>query len=190
MPDKDAFSDLRKAKEEEFFHNREQALLEKLKQRGVAEQEARKLGEALQVKDERILEDLQALGYDAETIGILFVVPMIAVAWADGEISGRERSLIRELAGVRGDGNSPRQLQQWLETKPPQEFFDRSLRIIGLLLKELSPVEGSKKERELLSSATRIAEASGGILGLGSISNEERKLIERIENEIKSAHSK
>ena len=44
MPDKDAFSDLRIAKEEEFFHSREQALLEKVKQRAAAQSEARRLG--------------------------------------------------------------------------------------------------------------------------------------------------
>ena len=101
MPDKDFFSDLRKAKEEEFFRNREQALLEKLRRRAAAESEARKLGEALDTKDERILEDLQALGYTPDIIKLLFAVPLIAVAWADGEVSERERSLIQELAEVR-----------------------------------------------------------------------------------------
>jgi len=55
MPDKDALSDLRKAKEEEYFHNKERALLEKLRQRAAAEREARELGEVLRIKDERIL---------------------------------------------------------------------------------------------------------------------------------------
>ena len=80
MPDKDALSDLRKAKEEEYFHNKERALLEKLRQRAAAEREARELGEVLRIKDERILEDLQALGFTADTIKILFAVPLIAVS--------------------------------------------------------------------------------------------------------------
>ena len=189
MPDKDAFADLRKAKEDEFFLNREQALIEKLRQRAAAEIEARRLGEALNIEDEQILQDLQALGFGPDVVKILFALPLIAVGWADGEISERERSLIQELAGVRGDDKAARQLQQWLDQKPPQEFLDRGLRLIGLLLKELPPEEGSKGGRELLSSAIRIAEVSGGILGLGSISAEERELIERIAREIQSAHS-
>jgi hypothetical protein len=191
MPDKDAFSDLRIAKEEEFFHSREQALLEKLKQRAAAENEARKLGEALGTKDERILQDLQALGYTPDIIKILFAVPLIAVAWADGEVSERERSLIQELAGVSQSDNAAahHQLKQWLDKKPPQDFLDRSLRIIGALLKTLPPDRESGSRRELLTSATRIAEASGGFLGLGSISASERALIERIAREIENAHS-
>ena len=82
--------------------------------------EARRLGEALGTRDERILEDLQALGYTPEIIQILFVVPLIAVAWADGEVSKRERSLIQELAGVSQSENAAahRQLTQWLIKSP------------------------------------------------------------------------
>jgi hypothetical protein len=191
MPDKDAFSDLRIAKEEEFFHNREQALLEKVKQRAAAQSEARRLGEALGPRDEGILQDLQALGYTPDIIQILFAVPLIAVAWADGEVSKRERSLIQELAGVSQSENAAahHQLKQWLDKKPPQDFLERSLRIISSLLKTLPPDEESDRGRELLTSATRIAEASGGFLGLGSISATERALIERVAREIENAHA-
>ena len=191
MPDKDAFSDLRIAKEEEFFHKREQALLEKVKQSAAAQSEARRLGEALGTRDEGILQDLQALGYTPDIIQILFAVPLIAVAWADGEVSERERSLIQELAGVSQSDNAAahHQLKQWLDKKPPQDFLDRSLRIIGSLLKTLPPDRESGSGRELLTSATRIAEASGGFLGLGSISATERALIERVAREIENAHA-
>jgi hypothetical protein len=191
MPDKDAFSDLRIAKEEEFFHSREQALLEKVKQRAAAQSEARRLGEALGTRDEGILQDLQALGYTPDIIQILFAVPLIAVAWADGEVSKRERSLIQELAGVSQSDNAAahHQLKQWLDKKPPQDFLERSLRIISLLLKTLPPDEESGRGRELLTSATLIAEASGGFLGLGSISVTERALIERVAREIENAHA-
>jgi hypothetical protein len=191
MPDKDAFSDLRIAKEAEFFHSREQALLEKVKQRAAAQSEARRLGEALGTRDEGILQDLQALGYTPDIIQILFAVPLIAVAWADGEVSKRERSLIQELAGVSQSDNAAahHQLKQWLDKKPPQDFLERSLRIISSLLKTLAPDEESDRGRELLTSATRIAEASGGFLGLGSISATERALIERVAREIENAHA-
>jgi tellurite resistance protein len=191
MPDKDAFSDLRIAKEEEFFHSREQALLEKVKQRAAAQSEARRLGEVLGTRDEGILQDLQALGYTTDIIQILFAVPLIAVAWADGEVSKRERSLIQELAGVSQSDNAAahHQLKQWLDKKPPQDFLERSLRIISSLLKTLPPDEESDRGRELLTSATRIAEASGGFLGLGSISATERALIERVAREIENAHA-
>ena len=186
MAQKDAFDELRKAKEEEYFHKKETELLEKLRQRGAVEAERRKLGDALPTADAQILEDLQALGYNAETVKLLFVVPLLAVAWADGSITPRERSLILELAKA---DDKQGQLTQWLNQKPPDEFFERSLRVVRSLLAAQSPEERSAAKRNLHSSAVRIAEASGGILGLGSISSAERAAIERVAAEIETGHS-
>src|SRR4051794_31701262 len=102
MVPKDAFDELRKAKEEEYFRRKENELLERLKGRAAAEAGRRKLGDALQTTDAQILEDLQAFGYDADTVKLLFVVPLVYVAWADGSVTPRERSLILELAKVDG----------------------------------------------------------------------------------------
>jgi hypothetical protein len=192
MAQKDAFDELRKAKEEEYFHKKENELLEKLRQRGAVEAERRRLGDALHTTDSQILEDLQAMGYDAETVKLLFVVPLIAVAWADGSITPREKSLILELANVddKQEGNAAqRQLMRWLDQKPSDEFFERSLRVIRSLLAGQPPDQRSEAKRDLLSSSVRIAEASGGILGLRSISNAERAAIERVAAEIESEHS-
>jgi hypothetical protein len=192
MPEKDAFADLRKAKEEEFFRKREQALIEKLRQRAAAGAEARKMGDALGAKDPRILEDLQALGFNADTVSLLYVVPLVAVAWADGGVSARERSLIEELAGVRGvppDSPAGRQLRRWLDERPSAEFLDASLRVIGHLLRELPANAAAPSGGDLLSRCARIAEASGGILGLGAISPEERELIGRVAREIEQGHA-
>ncbi len=190
MPDKDAFTDLRKAKEEEFFRNREQALLEKLRQRAAAASDAQMMGDTLGTRDQQILEDLQALGYNRDVVKVLFALPLVAVAWADGEVSERERTLMEELsATMEGSENRGDQLKQWLVRKPEQEFIDRSLRIISLLLKSMPPDLQSRRRNELLTSITRIAEASGGVLGLGSISAAERAQIERVTREIEQAHS-
>src|SRR6266849_7338908 len=119
MAQKDAFDELRKAKEEEYFHKQERELLEQLKERAAAEAERRKLGEALQSTDAQLLEDLQALGYTAETVKLLFAVPLISVAWADGSMSARERSLILELAKAQ-EGGALEQLTKWLDERPPE----------------------------------------------------------------------
>ena len=192
MVPKDAFDELRKAKEEEYFRRKENELLERLKSRAATEAGRRKLGDALQTTDPQILEDLQAFGYDADTVKLLFVVPLIYVAWADGSVTPRERSLILELAKVDGkqeDNPAWRQLTQWLDARPPEEFFERSFRVIRSLLGGESPEERSKSERDLLSSSVRIAEASGGILGLRSISSAERSAMERVAAEIEREHS-
>jgi tellurite resistance protein len=180
MAQKDAFDELRKSKEEEYFRKQESELLEQLRQRAAAEAERRKMGEALETQDPQLLEDLQALGYTAETVKLLFAIPLISVAWADGSVSPRERSLILELA----QGGSQKQLMEWLDQKPSEKFIEGSLRAIRSLL----AAKSADARRDLLSSCVRIAEASGGILGLGSISGAERAAMERVAAEIEREH--
>jgi tellurite resistance protein len=192
MQPKDAFDELRKAKEEEYFRRRESDLLEKLRLRAAGEAGRRELGSALETTDPQILEDLQALGYNAETVKILFTVPLIYVAWADGSVTPRERSLILELSKVEDKlegGAVQRQLTQWLDERPAEEFFERTFRVIKSLLAVEPAEERSATKRGLHSNAVRIAEASGGLLGLGSISKAERAAMERVAAEIERGHS-
>jgi tellurite resistance protein len=192
MQPKDAFDELRKAKEEEYFRRRESDLLEKLRLRAAGEAGRRELGSALETTDPQILEDLQALGYNAETVKILFTVPLIYVAWADGSVTPRERSLILEFSKVEDKlegGAVQRQLTQWLDERPAEEFFERTFRVIKSLLAVEPAEERSATKRGLHSNAVRIAEASGGLLGLGSISKAERAAMERVAAEIERGHS-
>ena len=104
----------------------------------------------------------------------------------------RERSLILELAKVEDKpegGAAPRQLTQWLDRRPSEEFFERNFRVIKSLLAAEPAEERSTTERGLHSNAVRIAEASGGLLGLGSISKAERAAMERVAAEIERGHS-
>jgi hypothetical protein len=183
MQQKDAFDELRKAKEEEYFHKKERELLEKLRQRSALEAERKGMAAALQSEDPQLLEDLRELGYTAATVKLLFAVPLIQVAWASGSVDEKERALILELARA-DDGPSRSQLTAWLDRRPPEEFFSRSLRIIGSLIGG-----AGEAKQDLLSSCLRIAQASGGILGLGSVSSGERDTLERVAREIEKSHS-
>jgi hypothetical protein len=75
-------------------------------------------------------------------------------------------------------------LTDWLDTRPPEEFFDRTLRIISALIGRLTDEERGARKNEILANATKVAETSGGLLsaiGLGkTVSEEERRVLERI----------
>jgi tellurite resistance protein len=178
--------------EEEYFYKKERELVEKLRQRAALEAERGAMGESLGVADERILEDLQALGFTRDTVALLHLVPLVAVAWAEGGIDKRERQLIYEVAKLRGiesGGAAAKQLDGWLNRRPSDEFFERSLRIIRAVLKSL-PQEAQQESRQsLVAYCTRIAAASGGILGLGSkISAAESALLTKIATELEEGH--
>jgi tellurite resistance protein len=114
------------------------------------------------------------------------------VAWIDGSVSAPERAGILEAARLRGvEESTPayRQLVSWLDKKPLDGFFEDTLRLIGNLLAAMPDEAREKAKVTLLAFANAIADASGGILGIGSrVSADERAVIERIAREMESAH--
>ena len=183
MTDKDAFAERGRTLEEDYFRRKEQEVIEKMRRSAAAEAQRRQLGEQAGVADAGILQDLQELGYTAETVMLLHLVPLIQTAWAEGSVSNQERDLIVQAARSRGiDAGSPadRQLTRWLTDRPSDELFDKTLRAIGAILQSRSPEERAASERDLLSLCTAIASASGGIFGLHAVSDDERQILARI----------
>ncbi|MEK6299855.1 MAG: hypothetical protein AABO41_03965 [Acidobacteriota bacterium] len=192
MPSRDSFTDFRRSQEEEYFRKREAELLAKMKQRLRLEAERKELADVIGVADEDVLGHLQELGFTRDTVLLLYIVPLVAVAWADGAIASRERDQIFEVARLRGiesGSTAYDQLAAWLNKPPPEEFFREALRIISILLRSLPPEEQEAGKRDLVSYSTLVASASGGILGVGSkISSAERAVIESIAAELERNH--
>ena len=142
------------------------------------------------VADEEVLSDLQALGYTPETVMMLYLVPVIQIAWAEGGVSQKERDLIVKAARSRGitEGTPcDQQLNLWLSTRPSDEMFEKSLRAIRTLLQAQPADARDASEKDLLSLATAIASASGGIVGFGAVSAEERQMLSHISDELKKS---
>lgn len=187
MTEKDAFAGRKKGQEEEYFRKQEQALIGQMRARQQAEAERQQMAEALGLADDEILRELQALGYTRETVSLLHLAPLVQVAWAEGKVTEGERRLIHDLARSRGiEAGSPvdQRLTGWLDERPAEDFFERTLRIIRALLQALPPDERAVGRRDLLSHCAQVAAASGGFLGFGNVSEAEQALLDRIAAEL------
>ena len=91
-----------RALEDQFFEKENQQKLAAMKQRLDAQQTREELRKASGMTDDAVLDKLVALGLRSNTIAALSLVPLIAVAWADGEIQDNERTAI--LQGAHGKG--------------------------------------------------------------------------------------
>ena len=184
----DAMAKRGKGLEEEYFHRKEQELIEKLRKRRQAEAEMKELAEASGIPNEDVLKTLQELGYRRDTVSLLHLVPLISVAWADNKVSGPEREMILEAArlhGVAEDSAAYQQLKDWLAHRPSDEFLEQTLRVIADLAGTDRGDAGKVDREKLLELSTRVAAASGGILGLGSkISAEEQALLDRLATQL------
>jgi tellurite resistance protein len=188
----DISSSRRRESEERHFQKIEQELIAKIRQRAEEAARLRSLSEKTGIVDQGILGELRALGYTEDTLKLLYLAPLVQVAWADGQLSDRERDLILEAARSRGidaDSSAGRQLKEWLASRPSEQMFAKTMHVIGALLEARPAAERETTERDLLSYASAIADASGGILGFGKVSAEERELIARITSELTKSHA-
>jgi hypothetical protein len=188
MADKDAFAEREHLLEEDYFRRKEKELIEKMRVRASAEEQRRRIGQQAGVADEEVLRDLQDLGYTPDTVMLLYLVPIIQTAWAEGGVSAKERDLIVKAARSRGvTAGTPcdRQLELWLTKRPTDELLEKSLRAIRTILAAQPADVRDAAEKDLLSLATAIATASGGIVGFNAISADERQILTHIADELK-----
>ena len=181
-----------RSKEEEYFLRAEAELLEKVRVRAAKEAERRAMGEQHGVEDPEILAAFEEAGYDRHTVRILHLVPILQIAWVDGEISKAEREEILRLAAARGvDEASPAhaRLLSWLDSPPSPEFFERTMTILARLIEALPEDREAAFQGEIMTSALKVASASGGFLGLGSkVSAEEKALLAHFAESFEKAH--
>ena len=192
MADNDALGKRGRALEDDYFRRQEQQLIEKLRARASEDAARQQLAERSGVADAEILADLEALGYTPDTVQLLHLVPLVQVAWAEGGVTSRERQLIIEAARARGvEQGSPadEKLAAWLENRPPDVFFEQTLRAVRAVLEGQPEAERRSAERDLLAYSTAIASASGGILGIGKVSDAEREILARISAELEGSHA-
>lgn len=185
-----ALNERGRALEEDYFRRMGQRHLESLRRREMEARERERLSLATGFKDEASLEELQALGFTPETVAVLELVPLVEMAWAEGSVQARERKEIIEAAlrrGVEADSAAHRQLTDWFEHRPSDEFFARSLRLIKSMLQQLPRGERDLRFQNLIAHTYRVAKASGGVgfLSIGKrVCREEEATFDRIVHDL------
>jgi hypothetical protein len=185
----DGLAERGRSLEEDYFRKKDRELVEKMKLSTAAQQARDAIGQKTGLTDPAVLQELHELGFTPETIVLLPLIPVIEVAWSEGGITSAERQLIATLARSRGvapGSAADGQLEQWMANRPAPAVFDRAGRLIAALLASGSEQSiGGLTASDLVAYCEKIASASGGILGIGKISSEERALLSRIADDLK-----
>lgn len=179
--------------EDEYFHRLDAELIERMRNRAASEERRMRLAQESSVNEPTILETLEDLGYDHTTVMLLFLVPMVMVAWTDDSVTQAERDRILALAalrGVRTDTPAYRRLMGWLDRRPPNELFQRNLDVIELIFRSLPDNERKVCREALLLCCREVAIASCGLFGWKSrICASERRAIEEISRHLEPEES-
>lgn len=75
-------------------------------------------------------------------------------------------------------------LLDWLNNRPSDEFFKKTLRLIRDILETRPPIVQDIREQSLAYYCNVVASASGGFLGFGRVSAAQRELINKIVDEL------
>ena len=170
--------------EEQFFRRQDKELIEKLAQIKRSTDAKEALARVSGLTDPKVLERLVQLEITPEILVALTVVPLIEVAWADGEIEPKERKAVVEAARSLRHGAepiAPGVLESWLDKKPDPKLVSTWQVYVQGLCTSLTPAERERLREQIVGHARQVAQASGGILGLGSkISASEEKVLARL----------
>jgi hypothetical protein len=192
MPDQDALTKRGRALEDDYFRKKDLELIEKIRQAAAAEQVRNDLGRKIGLDDREQLQELQDLGFTPDTVVLLPMVPIIQMAWAEGGITKAERELIVRLARSRGieEGSAAdRLLTEWMANLPGEAVFAGARRLIRAVLDSSHAQTADFNANDLVTYCEDIASASGGILGIGRVSAEERALLSTIAADLNARRS-
>ena len=188
MSNGDGITDDVRKREEEYFRRRDRELIERMRQEAAAAGARKELESATGIQDPDSLKSLEEMGFTPQTLSLLPLVPVLQVAWAEGGISTAERDMIVNLARARDiapGSDADKQLQQWLDTRPSAETFQKARRLIGAMLDAPAGTEMQVSADDLLKYCEQIAHASGGLFGFGSVSAQEKNAIQQIAAQLK-----
>jgi hypothetical protein len=172
--------------EDEYFHRRDRELMEQ-KRRAEAEVTARQaLSSALGITDEELTRRLQAQGITAELTVLLPWVPAIQVAWLKSLTSAERDWLLDHIRANQApplDAAATAKLQEWLATSP-DKLYAPALDAIKLQLSTLGPDARATLRDKVLNAARGVSAASGGVLGIGSVSADEKAALDTLAKQL------
>jgi len=122
-----------------------------------------------------------------EDISLLFLIPLVQMAWAHGAISPREKQVIFDAAreeGIDHRSSLNDMIDNWLVYQPGRQFYDECLLLIATTLREMTVRERQQKRNKLLDRCRTVAASAGDRSPMDTnhrISPEEKELLAELE---------
>lgn len=181
----DTFKARERAFESVYFAKLDAQLIEQMHQKKEAAEAKDDLAKATGISDEALLDKILESGVTTGNLKALSLAPLICVAWANGNLDKDERVAVLsaiEAEGIGKDSPSYPIFESWLSRAPDPTLMDTWRDYIGSLLEHMDTFSRERIQKDLLERCEKIARASGGFMGMGSISDAERQVLDEIES--------
>ena len=170
-----------RALEELFFARESEKFHQDRQDKDTAENRKAALSVASGISDDMVLDRLIALNITSDTLAALTLVPLVEVAWADGDMDEREGKAILSAAADSGlSSEAAALLDGWLVIQPGSSILAAWKAYVRALTGNMDTITRDNLKQELLNRARAVAESAGGILGIGKISKEEEDKLEEL----------
>lgn len=174
----------RVALEESFFAKQNEKLLQKLREKAATQAKKEAIASAIGIADDTVLDQLVEAGLCGETAVALYLVPLIEVAWADGEIQRKERGAVIRAAeeqGIKKTSIAHQLLENWLDQPIDPSLMKTWEDFVGGLRETIDANALVAMKQRIVGQARAVAEAAGGFLAIGKISAKEKAMLARLE---------
>lgn len=182
---RDLLADRGKGLDESFFAKHNEALRQRLRDREQVRKQKEALSAASGIADHVVLEELVALEFGSDTLPALSLVPLVAVAWADGRIDDKEHRALLSAAeemGIAKQDPSWQLTERWLVRQPTPDLLLAWKYYVRARWITLSSEAQCAMRAKLLDRARAVAAATGGFLGIGQkVSASEEDVLEELE---------
>lgn len=184
--DKNKILQMREAAfEARYFQKKEAELVDRLKSVFHKDIDRQSIREATGITDDALLDRLADLSLNGEMMAAFKLLPIVEVAWAEGGVDAKERRAVLEAAeqqGLEPGSKAYAMLERRLAEGPSPDARKVWFLYAAELKKTLSAEQLAEFRADLLALCHRVAEASGGILGLVlKTSANERRVIDAVE---------
>ena len=122
------------------------------------------IAQATGITDTKVLAELAGLGIRVDTLSALTLIPLIDVAWVDGDMDERERAAVLDGAvstGIERDSTSYRLLEIWIEEAPPPDLTNLWRDFTRALCEQLTEAQIERLRANILGRARDVAAAAG-----------------------------
>jgi hypothetical protein len=165
-----------------FFKQRDQALLERMREDRANKEVRDQLTEASGISDAAAIDALIKVDISADSLTAVSMIPLVAVAWADWEMDEREQEAVLQAAdgaGIEKGSASYELLATWLKHRPGDDLLDAWKSYIKAIQGSMDAAASSQLKTSVIGRAEMIALSAGGFLGLGNkISQVERDVLD------------
>lgn len=184
--DRDIWEDRRRGLEEEFFAKQNRELIDKIRAKENRNQARQELAIMTGISNDDVLNNLIDVGVTPSTMIALSMVPLVLVAWSDQLLEPEEVKAILKAAedqGIVSGSPSYDLLVSWLNKVPGPHLFESWENYIKSLREVMDPATFKKLGTEVMDRTRKVAQATGGFLGLGNkVSDAEKREMQRLSN--------